>query len=167
MTNSEPMEVTFPWQERSDTLPFIDRIPPPSLATAASLPSLSLPVMGFAGCSREGRAGCLGPARRRWPRGPCQSSSGQSMERVPRVTGSSHRKTVGLGHASKMSYDLKRLRLNGLISKEKGTTRYTVTPYGMRALFLTKVHNRVLRRGMETVNEPGISPPSGLGSPGN
>lgn len=44
----------------------------------------------------------------------------------------------------RMSYDLRRLRLHGLITRVAGTHRYTVTDFGLRvALFLTRLHNRV------------------------
>ena len=47
-----------------------------------------------------------------------------------------------------MSYDLRRLRLKGLIHRIPGTTRYTVTTYGLRvALFYTKLYLRILRPG--------------------
>jgi hypothetical protein len=44
------------------------------------------------------------------------------------------------------SYDLTRLRLNGLIRRIPGRNRYTLTHDGLRfASFYTKVHDRVLR----------------------
>ncbi len=44
------------------------------------------------------------------------------------------------------SYDLARLRLNGLITRRPGTNTYDLTPEGQRvAIFYTKVHDRVLR----------------------
>jgi Mn-dependent DtxR family transcriptional regulator len=44
------------------------------------------------------------------------------------------------------SYDLARLRLNGLITRVPGKNRYRLTDDGLRfAIFYTKVHNRVLR----------------------
>ena len=47
-----------------------------------------------------------------------------------------------------MSYDLRRLRLKGLIHRIPGTIRYTVTTYGLRvALFCTKLYLRILRPG--------------------
>ncbi len=47
---------------------------------------------------------------------------------------------------NQMSYDLARLRLNGLIERYEHTNTYTVTPDGQRvAIFYTKVHNRLLR----------------------
>jgi predicted MarR family transcription regulator len=45
-----------------------------------------------------------------------------------------------------MTYDLRRLRLAGLISRIEHTNRYVLTPDGIRAaIFYTKVHNRLLR----------------------
>ena len=50
--------------------------------------------------------------------------------------------------SSRMSYDLRRLRLKGLIYRVPGTTRYTVTTYGLHvALFASKVYLRILRPG--------------------
>ena len=47
--------------------------------------------------------------------------------------------------ASQMSYDLRRLRLHGLIERVPGTHTYTVTPDGVRvAIFYTKLHHRLL-----------------------
>ena len=44
------------------------------------------------------------------------------------------------------SYDLARLRLNGLIARRPGTNTYDLTPDGQRvAIFYTKVHDRLLR----------------------
>jgi len=48
----------------------------------------------------------------------------------------------------RMTYDLRRLRLHGVIIKIAGTHRYQVTDQGIRiCLFLTKVHNRIIRPG--------------------
>ena len=48
--------------------------------------------------------------------------------------------------ANQMSYDLARLRLNGLIERLQGTNTYLPTPEGQRvAVFYTKVHDRLLR----------------------
>jgi predicted MarR family transcription regulator len=44
-----------------------------------------------------------------------------------------------------MSYDLRRLRLHGLIARQSGTNSYAVTPEGIRvAVFYTKLHARLL-----------------------
>lgn len=48
--------------------------------------------------------------------------------------------------AGQMSYDLRRLRLHGLIQRLPRTNTYVLTPKGLRvALFYTKVHARLLR----------------------
>jgi hypothetical protein len=45
-----------------------------------------------------------------------------------------------------MTYDLRRLRLNGLIRRIEHTHTYMLTPDGQRlAIFYTKVDNRLLR----------------------
>ena len=50
--------------------------------------------------------------------------------------------------ASQMSYDLKRLRLHGLIEKVPASHRYRVTTEGMRsAVFLLRAHTHLLRPG--------------------
>jgi hypothetical protein len=57
---------------------------------------------------------------------------------------------TGLLHApyapSQMTYDLRRLRLAGLIRRIEHTNHYVLTPDGIRtAIFYTKLHNRLLR----------------------
>jgi hypothetical protein len=48
-----------------------------------------------------------------------------------------------------MTYDLRRLRLHGLIARRPGSHRYQVTPLGFRAaLFLTRSYARLLRPGL-------------------
>jgi hypothetical protein len=57
--------------------------------------------------------------------------------------------------AGRMTYDLRRLRLHGLIQRIPGTRRYRVTPTGMhQALFLTMVHDRILRTGLAHLADP-------------
>jgi hypothetical protein len=47
---------------------------------------------------------------------------------------------------NQMSYDLGRLRLNGVIERLEGTNTYRTTAEGQRvAIFYTKIHNRLLR----------------------
>jgi hypothetical protein len=49
----------------------------------------------------------------------------------------------------RMTYDLRRLRLHGIIERIPGTHRYEVTAEGLRiCLFLTKVHVHVIRPGV-------------------
>jgi len=48
-----------------------------------------------------------------------------------------------------MTYDLRRLRLHGLIRRIPRTWRYQVTDYGLRiALFFTRSYDRLLRPGL-------------------
>lgn len=50
-------------------------------------------------------------------------------------------------------YDLRRLTRKGLITRLDHQKRYVLTPYGRRvALFLTKVHARVLRPGCQILD---------------
>jgi predicted MarR family transcription regulator len=54
-----------------------------------------------------------------------------------------------------MTYDLRRLRLHGLIQRRPGTHRYTVTTDGLRvALFYTKVYLRILRPAAAALAAP-------------
>ena len=49
----------------------------------------------------------------------------------------------------RMTYDLRRLRLHGLIERIPHSFRYRVTEMGLRVAFLfTKVHGRILRPGL-------------------
>ena len=57
---------------------------------------------------------------------------------------------TGLLHApytsGQMTYDLRRLRMTGLIRRIEHTNRYVLTPDGISmAVFYTKLHNRLLR----------------------
>ena len=57
------------------------------------------------------------------------------------------------------SYDLARLRVNGLISRIPGRNRYRLTDDGLRfAIFYTKVHDRVLRP-LLAPDQPQTPPP--------
>lgn len=48
-----------------------------------------------------------------------------------------------------MTYDLRRLRLHGIISRIPNSHRYNVSPEGMKiCMFYTKVHSRVIRGGL-------------------
>ena len=58
-----------------------------------------------------------------------------------------------------MTYDLRRLRMPGLIERIPGTFRYQVTDAGItRALFLTRLHDKFLRTGPAA-----LAAPSGTG----
>ncbi len=68
-------------------------------------------------------------------------------------------KTPDLMTSGQITYDLRRLRLHGLIERIPHTFRYQVTDNGMRAAqFLTRVHDRLLRTGLAEITDP--SPPA-------
>jgi hypothetical protein len=59
------------------------------------------------------------------------------------------------------SYDLRRLRHHGLITRTQGTHRYHVTDTGHRhAMFLTRVHTRLLPTGLAELTDPDPPQPS-------
>ncbi|PRP95221.1 hypothetical protein ENSA7_75350 [Enhygromyxa salina] len=54
----------------------------------------------------------------------------------------------------KMTYDLRLLRLHGLIERIPNSHRYEVTDFGFRvALLITRTYNRVLRPGHAAVHD--------------
>jgi hypothetical protein len=58
----------------------------------------------------------------------------------------------------RMSYDLRRLRLHGLIERIPGTHRYQPTPLGWRvAVFFTHAYNRFLRTGLAEIADSAAS----------
>ena len=58
----------------------------------------------------------------------------------------------------KMTYDLRRLRLHGLIARLPHSHRYRVTEEGLRtALFFTRVYARILRPGLARITP--LAPP--------
>jgi hypothetical protein len=63
----------------------------------------------------------------------------------------------------KMSYDLRRLRLHGLIERIHGSWRYRVTDFGFRsATFVTRAYNRLLRPGLALLSSPEPLQPAAL-----
>lgn len=57
------------------------------------------------------------------------------------------------------TYDLRRLRLKGLIERIPGTHTYLVTPYGRRiATFLTKLAARVVVPALTALETPATPP---------
>ena len=103
---------------------------------------------------------------------PTQTAEGQTAPALkfgqPRVTALLNalchflRTTDGITNAqlrplvascSAPGYDLRRLRRKGLIPRLDHQKRYVLTPYGRRvALFLTSVHARVLRPGLQALD---------------
>jgi hypothetical protein len=61
--------------------------------------------------------------------------------------------------SGQLSYDLRRLRIHGLITRIPHSFRYQVTPTGLRqALFLTRITQRLLIPGLASLTDP--SPPA-------
>jgi hypothetical protein len=55
----------------------------------------------------------------------------------------------------RMSYDLRRLRLHGLIERIPKTQRYRLTTFGLKtALFYSRTYQRLLRRGLSELHDP-------------
>jgi hypothetical protein len=59
----------------------------------------------------------------------------------------------------RMSYDLRRLCLHGLIDRIPGSHRYRVTDHRLRlAIFLTRVHTRLVRPGLTDLLDHAVTP---------
>ena len=59
-----------------------------------------------------------------------------------------------------MTYDLRRLRTRGLITRIPHTHRYTITDHGLHtAMFLSAVHDRFLPTGSAHLDDHATSPP--------
>ena len=72
-------------------------------------------------------------------------------------------KEPGLMTSGQITYDLRRLRLHGLIERVPGTFRYQVTDTGMRsARYLTRLHDRLLRTGLAQLTDPDPPAPAPL-----
>lgn len=70
--------------------------------------------------------------------------------------------TLGEYTPGRMTYDLRRLRLKGVIARVPKTHRYTVTTFGLKiALFFSKVYHRVLQPGWAAISAT-PQPPSAL-----
>jgi hypothetical protein len=75
--------------------------------------------------------------------------------------------TPDLMTSGQITYDLRRLRLHGLIERIPHTFRCQVTDTGMRtAQFLTRVHDRVLRAGLAQITDPDPPAPTALRAAG-
>ena len=65
--------------------------------------------------------------------------------------------------SGQITYDLRRLRIHGLIERIPGTFRYQVTVTGIRqALFLTRLTQRLLIPGLAELTDPSPPAPSRL-----
>jgi hypothetical protein len=57
--------------------------------------------------------------------------------------------------AGQATYDLRRLRVHGLIQRIPHSNRYQPTDHGLRAaLVLTQTHNRILTPALAAANDP-------------
>jgi hypothetical protein len=79
---------------------------------------------------------------------PCGFANRDLREQLALLTGQSpHLITQG-----RMTYDLRRLRLHGMIERIPKTHRYRVTDFGLRAaLYFTRVHARLYRPGVAQI----------------
>ena len=60
--------------------------------------------------------------------------------------------------SAQMSYDLRRLRLHGIVQRQPKTNSYTLTPDGQRvAIFYTKLYGRLLRPPARSGPTPGAA----------
>jgi hypothetical protein len=65
--------------------------------------------------------------------------------------------------AARMTYDLKRLRLKGLIARPPGTNRYFLTPYGWKvARLFSRLEARVFRPALTAFNQSPAALPDGF-----
>ena len=79
---------------------------------------------------------------------PCGFANRDLREQLALLTG----QLPNLITQGKMTYDLRRLRLHGMIERIPKTHRYRVTDFGLRAaLYFTRVHARLYRPGVAQV----------------
>jgi hypothetical protein len=72
-------------------------------------------------------------------------------------------KTIEDITAGKMTYDLRRLRAHGLITRIPRTRRYQITDTGLgHALLFTHAHDHLLRTGLAEITDPDPPAPSRL-----
>jgi hypothetical protein len=66
-------------------------------------------------------------------------------------------------NAAKMTYDLRRLRLKGMIARPPGTNKYFLTPHGWKvARLFSRLEARVFRPALTAFNKSPAALPSGL-----
>jgi hypothetical protein len=77
-------------------------------------------------------------------------------------------KTPGQIRTGQVSYDLRRLRAHGLITRIPGTHRYQLTETaGDHAMLLTHLHTRLLQPGLAQLTDPNPPTPSALRTAAN
>jgi hypothetical protein len=68
----------------------------------------------------------------------------------------------------RMSYDLRRLRLHGLLQRVPKTQRYCLTTFGLKtASFYSRTYQRLLRPALSHLHDPRTSQSSILATPFN
>jgi predicted MarR family transcription regulator len=66
---------------------------------------------------------------------------------------------LGQRSPGQITYDLRRLRLHGLIERIPGTRRYRITAKGLRtAIFYTRLYSRSLRTGLAVISPAAALP---------
>ena len=79
---------------------------------------------------------------------PCGFANRDLREQLAVLTGQSPNMIT----QGRMTYDLRRLRLHGMIERIPKTHRYRVTDFGLRAaLYFTRVHARLYRPGVAQI----------------
>ena len=90
---------------------------------------------------------------------PCGFANRDLREQLAVLTGQS----PSILTQGRMTYDLRRLRLHGMIERIPKTHRYRVTPFGLRAaLFFTRAHARLYRPAVAELVIHGPPPQDGL-----
>jgi hypothetical protein len=80
---------------------------------------------------------------------PCGFSNRELREQLAMLTGL----LPTTNTPGRMTYDLRRLRLHGIIERIPKTHRYSVSPFGLRvALFFTRAHARLDRPSVTQFN---------------
>ena len=91
---------------------------------------------------------------------PCGFANRELREQLAVLTG----QTPATITQGRMTYDLRRLRLHGMIERIPKTHRYRVTQFGLRAaLFFTRAHARLYRPAVAETTANGPPPSSRLG----
>jgi hypothetical protein len=90
---------------------------------------------------------------------PCGFANRDLREQLAALTGQSPTMIT----PGRMTYDLRRLRLHGMIERIPKTHRYRVTDFGLRAaLYFTRVHARLYRPGVAQILPNGPPLPTDL-----
>ena len=92
----------------------------------------------------------------RWRGGQHRQSPGYICHPDANYAGSTRRSVT----AGQITYDLRRLRVRGLITRIPHTHRYRPTEHGLHtAMFISAVHDRFLPTGLAQLADELTSPP--------